>query len=418
MLASITSHSAPQMIVPTDCPAIPRRSASLSPGEAAPASTGVTDVVSASASRRSGSSYGLIGIKGNPPDVSAGTTLKTLLAAHSSEPLAFDPNSLDLCGLVTPSNSFSAMPHVQSRRLALPSHTAADLRTNSTREAATSINFSQNDQRPQADMLLLSRSHTLPEGWNPHSGVSALHPPPPRSSSQLSAFHTIQKASSVSRRVSLAKLLHRMSTGTHPPSDTASARASDTTSQPSPAASSDCAQALDSVDRLFSSAVSAQLLPLSRHLGQYAMVLHPQIASEQISCVAAGSQPATPNNSPMLSGSTAISVGLGRHPSLPLTIDALQASSGASQQGRMHPLKRTVSDVALEALESVDSLKCPIIEYSHLDIKRKIGAGSIGQVCTLDSEQSQVLLVFCMINMPCKWCEYLQRLFKKHSLCP
>ncbi len=421
MLASIfTSHSAPQMIVPTDCPAIPRRSASFSPGEAAPASAGVIGVVAASASRRSGSSYGLIGIIGNPPNVSAsaGTTLKTLLAAHSSEPSAFDPNSSDLCGLVTASSSFSALPHVQSRRLVLPPQRAADFCTNSTRKAATSISFTHDGQRPQAEMMLLSRrGQTLPEGLIPHSDVSALHHPPHRSSSQLLAFHTIQQASSVSKRASLANLLRRMSTGTHPPSDTASPQLSDTASELSPAASSDCAQPVDSVGRLLSSTVSAQLPP-SRHLGQHAMVLQPPVASEQIPCVAAGSQPATPNNSPVSSAPAAISVSLGRHPSLPLSNDALQASSIDSQQSCMRPLKRTISDVALEALQSVESLKCPIIEYSHLDIKRKIGAGSIGQVRTLHAAQLQVLLVFCTINMPRKWRKFLQRLFCEHSMCP
>ncbi len=390
MLASITSHSAPEMIVPTDCPAIPRRSASFSPGEAAPASGSAIDVA-ASASRRSDSPYGLIGVKGDPPDVSAGTTLKTLLPAHSSEPSAFDAISPDLCGLVTPSSSFSAVPHVQSRRLELPPQTATDFCTNSTR---TSISFTHDGQRPQADMMLLSRrGQTLPEGLIPHSDVSALHHPPPRSSSQLSAFHTIQQASSASRRASLANLLHRMSTSTQPPSDTASTHFSDAASELSLAASSDSAPALDSVGRLLSRNVSAQLPPPSRRLGRHTMVLQPQVASEQLPRVAAGSVPVTPNNSPMLSGSTAISVSLGRRPSLFLTNDALQASSGASQQGHMRPLKRTISDVALEALESVESLKCPIIEYSHLDIKRKIGAGSIGQVCTLLSGRFCLLFV-------------------------
>ncbi len=123
------------------------------------------------------------------------------------------------------------------------------------------------------------------------------------------------------------------------------------------------------------------------------MLLQPQVVSDQIPHAAAINQTATPNNSPMLSGSTAISVSVGRHPSLSLTNDALQANSSASQQGRMRPLKRTISDVALEALESVDSLKCRIIDYSHLDIKRKIGAGSIGQVCTLLSGSFCLLFV-------------------------
>ena len=396
MLASIfTSHSAPQMVVPTDCPATPRRSASSSPGETALASAGVTDVAAAYASRRSGSSYGLLGIKGNHPDVSAsaGTMLNTPSAACGIEPSALDPTSPDLHGLVSTGSSFSALPHVQFRRLALPSQPAANFRTNSIREATTSINFSQDDQRPQANMMLLSRrGQTLPEGVITHSDVSALHQPPNRSSSQLSAFHTIQKASSVSRRASLANLLHRMSTGTHPPSDTASTHLSDVASELSPAASSDFAQPVDSVGRLLSSTVSAQLPP-SRHLGQHAMVLQPQVTSELIAHVAAGSLMATPHNSPTFSAPAAISVNLGHHPSLPLGNDALHTSSGASQQGRMRPLKRTISDVALKALESVDSLKCPIIEYSHLDIKRKIGAGSIGQVCTLLSCRFCLLFV-------------------------
>ncbi len=235
MLASIfTSHSAPQMVDPTDRPAIPRRSTSFSPGEAAPASAGATDVVAASALQRSGSTYGLLGIKGNHPGVpaSAGTVLKTLPAACDSEPSALDSTSHGLHGLVTASSSFSALPHAQFRRLALPSQTAADFRTNSTRQAAALISFTQDYQRPQADMMLLSRrGQTLPEGLIPHSDMSALHHPPHRSSSQLSAFLTIQKASSVSRQASLANLLHRMSTGTHHPSDTASAQVSDAASE-------------------------------------------------------------------------------------------------------------------------------------------------------------------------------------------
>ena len=42
--------------------------------------------------------------------------------------------------------------------------------------------------------------------------------------------------------------------------------------------------------------------------------------------------------------------------------------------------KRTLSDQALEALVAVKNLKCPTIDYSNLQIVRKIGEGSIGQV--------------------------------------
>ncbi len=64
------------------------------------------------------------------------------------------------------------------------------------------------------------------------------------------------------------------------------------------------------------------------------MVLQPQVTSEQVPHVAAGSQPTTPNNSPMLSGPTAISVSLERHPSLPLSNDALQARIAAVPHSR------------------------------------------------------------------------------------
>ena len=271
MLASIfTSHSAPQMFVPTDCPAIPRRSASLPPGQAAPVSASVIDIVPACASRRSGSSYGLLGITTNHPEVSssAGTALKTPAATYIVEPSALDPISPDHHSLVRANSSVSALPHDQLRRLALPTQIAADLGTSSTREATPSISFTNDGQRPQADAMLLSRrGQTLPASLTPHSDVSALHHPPHRSSSQLSAFHIIQQASSVSKRASLANLLHRMSTGTHTPSsDTASTQLSDAASALSPAASSDCAHDLDTVGRLLSSNVSSQLPP-SRHLG-------------------------------------------------------------------------------------------------------------------------------------------------------
>ena len=42
--------------------------------------------------------------------------------------------------------------------------------------------------------------------------------------------------------------------------------------------------------------------------------------------------------------------------------------------------KRTLSDAAAEALDAVESTQCPIIPYSQLQIQRKIGDGSIGQV--------------------------------------
>ncbi|KAL0038253.1 hypothetical protein WJX79_010194 [Trebouxia sp. C0005] len=44
------------------------------------------------------------------------------------------------------------------------------------------------------------------------------------------------------------------------------------------------------------------------------------------------------------------------------------------------PMRRTKSQLGLDTLASVESMNCPIIDYSQLEIKRKIGDGSIGQV--------------------------------------
>ena len=45
-----------------------------------------------------------------------------------------------------------------------------------------------------------------------------------------------------------------------------------------------------------------------------------------------------------------------------------------------HNMRRTKSKLSLDTLASVESMNCQIIEYSQLEIKRKIGDGSIGQV--------------------------------------
>lgn len=48
-------------------------------------------------------------------------------------------------------------------------------------------------------------------------------------------------------------------------------------------------------------------------------------------------------------------------------------------------MRRSKSKLSMDTLATVESMNCPIIEYSQLEIKRKIGDGSIGQVsCLLD----------------------------------
>ncbi|KAA6419315.1 MAG: PAS domain-containing tyrosine kinase [Trebouxia sp. A1-2] len=70
--------------------------------------------------------------------------------------------------------------------------------------------------------------------------------------------------------------------------------------------------------------------------------------------------------------------------------DCPSSNDSASHQALQPEMKRTISDVALEALESVQNLKCPIISYSQLDLKRKIGDGSIGQVYLAKWQETDV----------------------------
>ena len=71
------------------------------------------------------------------------------------------------------------------------------------------------DPAVKPEMLTLSRrGQTVPLNTIARSDLYALHQPPHRAPSQLSPFETVQKASSVSRRTSVANMLQRLSTGT------------------------------------------------------------------------------------------------------------------------------------------------------------------------------------------------------------
>ena len=83
--------------------------------------------------------------------------------------------------------------------------------------------------------------------------------------------------------------------------------------------------------------------------------------------------------------------------SLQLTSSMQQSGSTAAMHAEvleapsMHSrLKRSISDVALAALESVDSLKCPIMEFGQLELKRKIGDGAIGQASLLSKTYATI----------------------------
>lgn len=58
----------------------------------------------------------------------------------------------------------------------------------------------------------------------------------------------------------------------------------------------------------------------------------------------------------------------------------LEPRRSCSDDQRSPVLRRTLSDAAAEALDVVESMQCPIIPFSQLQIQRKIGDGSIGQV--------------------------------------
>ena len=70
-----------------------------------------------------------------------------------------------------------------------------------------------------------------------------------------------------------------------------------------------------------------------------------------------------------------LSQGLDTVPSLSLV------SAGPSKQPQAAAgMRRSKSKISMDTLASVESMNCQIIEYSQLEIKRKIGDGSIGQV--------------------------------------
>lgn len=60
-------------------------------------------------------------------------------------------------------------------------------------------------------------------------------------------------------------------------------------------------------------------------------------------------------------------------------------------------MRRSKSKLGLETLASVESMNCPIIDYSQLEIKRKIGDGSVGQVYDIPPA---VVCSHCWTDMP------------------
>ena len=257
----------------------------------------------------------------------------------------------------------------------------------------------------EVDNSLLSEFQPLSRRGQ--SFPNTVHLPAHVRSSQLSALSTIQQAISVSRRVSVASLLQRMSTG----DDDKSSQRSEQDSTIGSSAIAPCGPlSLDAssthTQRVKSSNLRFNNVQIHTSLAantadQYgsrvdvsqAKIQEAQSASRKMDHLAAdvrmqsflssAGMAATPNNMPLHSNPaslTDISHDLECHDSLPVSDDMLQMHDDAAQQGHLRMLKRTISDAALGALESVDSLRCTIIEYSQLEVKRKVGGGSIGQV--------------------------------------
>jgi hypothetical protein len=58
-------------------------------------------------------------------------------------------------------------------------------------------------------------------------------------------------------------------------------------------------------------------------------------------------------------------------------------------------MRRSKSKLGLDTLASVESMNCAIIDYSQLEIKRKIGDGSIGQVSTTTT----IIIITTIVRM-------------------
>ena len=238
------------------------------------------------------------------------------------------------------------------------------------------------------------RAQTLPDAIMSSALYALRQEPQQQPSSQPSDIPTLQKTASFSRRASLAAMLLKMRVGDNL-SRNSSESSGEAASLISPANSTDRFQRTGKPPAtLTSSTGQGQPMPFlvggkGHQQGVESNDDHascgktPRLASEQIDRMAAdvrlqryhgGSMVSTPQNSGHSKhGGVSISHDADGH-------DSLSSNDSASHQALQPGMKRTISEVALEALESVQSLKCPIISYSQLNLKRKIGEGSIGQV--------------------------------------
>ena len=218
------------------------------------------------------------------------------------------------------------------------------------------------------------------------SDMLAMHQAPSRQQSSLSAAGTAQKAASLSRRTSLANMLLRMSVNSE--RGNSEHQTIVTTSSVMGMSNEPHGSTLVPLDRAAS--IHAKLAPfhtdnnqggVTRHAlpsaTEQAAADHTDPATELKRLYSLAAELASPPDSPLAPI---------RQPSLrPVHPDIhsdiiLAACSSSQDSASGHRVKRTLSDRALEALCAVENLKCPVIEYKELQIVRKIGEGSIGQV--------------------------------------
>ncbi|KAL3138899.1 hypothetical protein ABBQ32_005722 [Trebouxia sp. C0010 RCD-2024] len=230
---------------------------------------------------------------------------------------------------------------------------------------------------------------------------SSLYTPPVKVLTPSAAVQLAQEAESLSRRASLAAKLHRMAES----ADARSARASESSDGVSIKASLHASQASSPAHITSSSdgyqgksmpLVAEQYLPKQRtsldkvsraDAGQGADPSAEQ-TSNAVNSKAAGVRRLhlTSSNNREKSGYSKPLSGMTsedsiQHSNKDLHVAGAQAAEGSGMQAGQAPvLRRTLSDAAAEALDVVESVQCPIIPYTQLQIQRKIGDGSIGQV--------------------------------------
>ena len=249
---------------------------------------------------------------------------------------------------------------------------------------------------------LHTKGGSVPPGIQHCDLVPALGTPR-RQLSNLSTLESAQKAASLSRRTSLANILYRMSMNP----ECSSSKASDLETAASSTNVSKYTDLIQSHSNLQPTLLRIDPVPEPSHAQSESNSFRLCSTQNRGSPEAkTGSQlpvkQAEAADHEAVSGTTQVSTEAtdtillpgalpwdDSHGSLGLTVSQAQTDANFAALNRaeslqgsesVRQLKRTLSDLALEALVAVENLKCPIIEYRQLRFVRKIGEGSIGQV--------------------------------------